>query len=175
MQPRTQPLRDEHRALLPELAMLRIAADAIGTPAAADHVARSHRLLVRHLLPHIAAEEAVLYPAIDRLAGHDLTATLRRDHDEIRRRTAQIEAAPHHTAARRDSELRSALYGLDAIVRLHLTSEEELYYPLLDEHLDEAAAVTIVAAMQRVKHDSYQATALDARDENATTPRVDPA
>ncbi|HET6949917.1 MAG TPA: hemerythrin domain-containing protein [Acidimicrobiales bacterium] len=65
----TEPLRDEHRALLPELAALCVAADAVGSPAATAQLDRTQRLLERHLLPHMAAEEAALDPTIDRLVG----------------------------------------------------------------------------------------------------------
>ena len=151
MEPRTQPLRDEHRALLPELSALRDAADAVGTPVAGEHLERANRLLRRHLFPHMIAEEEVLYPAIDRVAGSPATATLLRDHAEIRRRTAQLEAATQEPGTTRDNERRAALYGLDAIVRLHLANEEELHYPLLDEHLDEQAAAELVAAMHEAE------------------------
>ena len=156
MDPRTQPLRDEHRALLPELASVRAAADAVGTAAASEQLERAHRLLVRHLIPHMIAEEAVLYPAIDRLAGSSATTTLRRDHDEIRRRIAQLDNKLSGADTDHDSEVRAALYGLDAIVRLHLAKEEELYFPLLDRHLDDQGATEIVAAMHEVERDRYQ-------------------
>ena len=151
MKPRTQPLRDEHRALLPELAMLRVAADAIGTHAAIEHTERAYRLLARHLLPHMDAEETVLYPAMNRVAGHDATATLLRDHDEIRRYAALIEAAIDDPEGHSDNDVRAVLYGLDAIVHLHLTNEESLY-PLLDVGLDDEAALAIITGMRQAKH-----------------------
>jgi N-acetylglucosamine malate deacetylase 2 len=45
MFPCSQPLRDEHRALLPELAALRVAADAVGRPDGPEHAERARRLL----------------------------------------------------------------------------------------------------------------------------------
>ena len=47
----TPPLRDERCALHLELAMVRSAADAIGTPASKEHVAWVRRLFVVHLRP----------------------------------------------------------------------------------------------------------------------------
>lgn len=136
MAPASQPLRDEHRALLPELGAMRAAADAVGTPAGGEELDRALRLLHRHLLPHMRAEEAVLYPTIDRITGHDATATMRHDHDEIRERidaldSLRADAAPGDASTQR--ALRAALYGLDAIVRSHLAKEEDLFHPLLDE------------------------------------------
>lgn len=133
--------------------MLRVAADAVGTSAAMEHALRAHRLLVRHLLPHMAAEETVLYPVMDRLAERDVTQTLLRDHDEIRRHAAQIEAAVLDPGGSGENDLRAALYGLDAIVHLHLANEE-LLYPLFDLYLDDAAALAIITAMQQAKHNS---------------------
>jgi iron-sulfur cluster repair protein YtfE (RIC family) len=157
MNPATQPLRDEHLALLPELGAVRVAADAIGSPAAPEQLARAQRLLERHLLPHMAAEEAALYPTIDRLAGTDAAATLRHDHDEIRRRISTVQALRVSSDAEEviQRQLRAALYGLDAIVKLHLAREEELYYPLLDAELSRDEADDVVAAIHQIEHDLH--------------------
>jgi iron-sulfur cluster repair protein YtfE (RIC family) len=158
MIPATQPLRDEHRALLPELGALRSAADAVGTPSITQHLVRARRLLERHLVPHMAAEEAVLYPTIDRVAGHEATVTLRHDHHEIRRRMRGLDevlAADHVRS--HDEDLRAALYGLDAIVHLHLQQEEELFYPLLDAQLSDADANSLVTALHAAERDHYNA------------------
>ncbi len=154
MNPPSQPLRDEHLALLPELSSVRDAADVIGTATAGEHTRRALRLLERLLYPHMAAEDEVLYPAIDRIMGCEATATMRRDHDEIRRRTAQLQATVS-TEFDQDSELRSAWYGLDAIIHLHMAKEEELYYPILDRHLDGPATAELVAAMHRAARQHY--------------------
>ncbi|MDZ7733132.1 MAG: hemerythrin domain-containing protein, partial [Acidimicrobiia bacterium] len=145
----SQPLRDEHRALLPEITALRAAADAVGTVVAGDCLESACRLLARHLLPHMAAEEAARDPRIDEPATRTKDAnstTGRADHDEIRRRVAGLEALRGRKDADAESELRAELYGLDAIVRLHLAKEEELYYPILDAHLGDSEAVDVVAA-----------------------------
>lgn len=147
----TQPLRDEHRALAPELAAVRDAADAVGSAAGSEYVERARRLLVRHLVPHMDAEEAVLYPAIDRAAGSDVTTSLRRDHDEIRRRLADLAGQSAAPAGSRANDLRAALYGLDAVVQLHVAKEEELYYPILDRQLSDGDVLTVVVAMHEAE------------------------
>jgi iron-sulfur cluster repair protein YtfE (RIC family) len=165
--PATQPLRDEHRALLPELGALRVAADAVGSPVAGEQLDRAWRLLHRHLLPHMAAEEATLYPTIDRLVGNDATATMRRDHDEIRKRIGALDAlrSSDEPDSGAQGELRAVLYGLDAIVRLHLAKEEELYYPLLDTQLSGDEAAELVTAVHEVERDLYhQATGTPAAE-----------
>ena len=154
--PPTQPLRDEHRALLPEIGALRAAADAVGTPAGEETLERACRLLERHLLPHLEAEEASLYPTIDRLSGEHATATMWHDHDEIRQRVAELRTLPRGPEASAKNDLRAALYGLDAIVRLHVAKEEELHYPLLDEHLGRIDAVQLVEAVHRTERERYQ-------------------
>ena len=158
MIPVTQPLRDEHRALQPELGALRSAADAVGSASALDALDRARRLLRRHLLPHMAAEESVLYPLIDRIAGYGASATMRHDHDEIRRRMEALGAphAPTETGRAAERDLRAELYGLDAIVRLHLAKEEELYYPLLDDSLDAADAGELFVDLHRAERDEHR-------------------
>jgi iron-sulfur cluster repair protein YtfE (RIC family) len=156
MHPHTQPLRDEHLALLPELSALRLAAEAVGTPAAGEHLERARRLLVRHLYPHMAAEDEVLYPTIDRLVGADATDTMRLDHEEIRRRTTRLEEALREDTTVQDAALRSELYGLDAIIRLHLMKEEQLYYPILDGALDDPGAAELVANLHEAERTHHR-------------------
>ncbi|MCK9521066.1 MAG: hypothetical protein M0R74_18885 [Dehalococcoidia bacterium] len=50
MPPGTQPLRDEHRELLPELELLRTAAEGIDSPAAVDLVSQALRFLTSRVL-----------------------------------------------------------------------------------------------------------------------------
>ncbi len=146
----TQPLRDEHRELLPRVADLREVGDLAGDASADDLAPRlrgAASFLHDHLLRHARAEEAALYPAIERLTGcPELTGTMRRDHAEIARLSAELEAvglssgtAGFGPETRR--RLRELLYGLHAIVALHFAKEEEVYLPLLDARLtpDEAA------------------------------------
>ncbi len=165
----SEPLRDEHRALLPEISALRAAADAVGTPAAGERLESACRLLDQHLVPHMAAEEAALYPRIDELTGTDATATMRHDHEEIRRRMVTLRELQGRTGAGVDSELRAALYGLDAIVRLHLAKEEALYYPLLDAKLGGSEAAEVVTAVHRVERDLYRQR-VQADDEGEVGP-----
>ena len=153
----TQPLRDAHRALLPELGVLRIAADAVGSADGAEQFDLALRLLERHLLPHMAAEEAALYPTIDRLSGNDATVALRHDHSEIRRRITTLGSLRRSTepSAMLQHLLRAALYGLDAIIGLHLDREEHLYYPLLDANLSPEESADLVTAIHRIERDLH--------------------
>lgn len=151
-QPLTAPLRAEHRELLPHIEALGTAAAAVGATTLEDlraQVDASHAFLTEHLLPHASAEDAALYPVVDRLLGGvPVTATMSRDHVEVAALTAELGRLRERLAAEvLDTELaeqlRRVLYGLSALVKLHFAKEEEIYLPLLDARLsdDEAAAM----------------------------------
>ena len=90
----------------------------------------------REIWPHENAEEADLYPALNRLlGGADPTATMSRAHAEIAcqisrlgRLIADIGDRPPDEADITD--LRGTLYGLYAILRLHTVQEDEAYLSL---------------------------------------------
>ena len=68
-----------------------------------------------------------------------MTAALHRTHTEIfhliRFYGRLVDELPEEGPAREDlTDLRRVLYGLDAILRLHMAQEEELYLALGDEH-----------------------------------------
>ena len=138
----------EHQILRPELNQLREAADALGVQPAADAiqaVRAVHRFLVEHLAPHEAAEGSELYPVLDRLlGGAETTVTMSRAHAEIARLIRRLGRVldgldPEHPDSSELLELRRLLYGLHAILRLHFAQEEEGYFSLLDEPVDQAA------------------------------------
>jgi heavy metal translocating P-type ATPase len=132
----------EHESIRADIAQLRTAADALGSGppiAAMAQVLRVHRLLAQEIGPHEKAEEEELYPALNRLlGGSDATATMSRAHAEIAhqiRRLGQllddIGTGPPDDVDLAD--LRSLLYGLHAILRLHTTQEDESYLSLGDD------------------------------------------
>jgi hypothetical protein len=58
-------------------------------------VRETHRLLVQVLLPHEAAEDTLLYPAVRRvLGGYDPTLPMSRTHAEIRRGKGTARSRP---------------------------------------------------------------------------------
>ncbi|MEV0490231.1 heavy metal translocating P-type ATPase [Streptomyces atratus] len=106
-------------------------------PKALAAVEETHRLLTERLLPHENAEEHELYPALaPTLGGPEATATMSRTHTEIERLARRI--AIHLQLAHADGgltpeqldDLRSCLYGLHTVLRLHFTQEEENYFSL---------------------------------------------
>jgi iron-sulfur cluster repair protein YtfE (RIC family) len=154
----TQPLRDEHKELLPHLETLRTAADAAGVSTAEalnEQVSEAYAFLAHHLIPHAQAEEAALYPVVARVMGASgATATMSRDHVEVGRLTEELASlraqfaggTPTDAQAR---DLRRVLYGLYALVRVHFAKEEEVYLPLLDARLTPDEARAMFEAMER--------------------------
>jgi iron-sulfur cluster repair protein YtfE (RIC family) len=156
----TEPLHDEHQQLLPRVERLREAAeaadggvDAVFEAALADAL----EFLSNQLVPHARAEDAVLYPAVERVMhAPGATATMTRDHVEVVALTEELqrlrdELAGAWTPARR-REARRLLYGLYAMIRLHFAKEEEIYLPLLDAGLTAAQAQEMFTAMHTAAH-----------------------
>jgi heavy metal translocating P-type ATPase len=147
-------LRSEHRELGPSLARIRLLADRLGTMAPADALAelqRTRTFLVEVLIPHEEAEDREVFPLLTRAVGNDdVTAALHRTHQEIFhlvRFTDRLvsEVPPEGPGPEDLTDLRRVLYGLDAILRLHMAQEEELYLALGDEHPDAAEPVLVRA------------------------------
>ncbi|MFB8754613.1 heavy metal translocating P-type ATPase [Streptomyces nigra] len=130
----------EHDDLQDVLEAVRAAADRLSDapgPQALATVEEVHRLLTQRLLPHEAAEEHRLYPALaPALGGPEATATMSRAHTEIERLSRRIATHLHlaHVAGglapEQLDDLRSCLYGLNTVLRLHFTQEEESYFSL---------------------------------------------
>lgn len=162
-----QPLHDEHQELLPHVEALRTAADAVGTatvPELRRHIAEAHEFLTQHLLPHAAIEEAILYPAVERVMDcTGATTTMRRDHLEVERLTRDL-ATIHTELSDRDrlpdaalGEIRRVLYGLYALVTAHFVKEEADYVPVLEARLTEHEAAALIARMHE-QHTGHHAS-----------------
>ena len=148
----TRRFRDEHEAIWADIDEVRAAADALGAGPATEAVTRARHayvLLTSQVEPHENAEEAELYPMVSRmLGGGDPTATMSRAHAEITYQITRLgrlldsigDKEPDEADV---SDLRSLLYGLDAILRLHTTQEEETYLSLGD--VSDAPPVSTVA------------------------------
>jgi hypothetical protein len=140
----TRRFRAEHRVIRGDIEQLRTAADALTTdplaaPAAMTRVRQAHALLTGEIWAHESAEEADLYPALNRLlGGADPTATMSRAHAEIAYQIARLGRLIADIGARVPDEtdvadLRGVLYGLHAILRLHTAQEDEAYLSLDDD------------------------------------------
>ncbi len=121
----------EHAGLRDLAQALREAADAIAPePVARPALVTLERRLREELLPHQRAEERALYPAAARrLGGLEPLAPLIRMHAEMEglaERIAVLLRVAETDWAGAAPELRRALFGLEALLRLHLTTEEEM-------------------------------------------------
>lgn len=149
----TEPLRAEHRELLPHIDRLREVADRVGTvpdlTLRAD-VDDAWGFLTGHLVPHAMAEDEVLYPAVARILGSPkATATMARDHVAVVELIDELGVLRHAATEEHGRDLRRILYGLHALVGTHFAKEEEVYLPLLDEHLTPDDAAALFASMER--------------------------
>ncbi|MEV4831460.1 heavy metal translocating P-type ATPase [Micromonospora sp. NPDC049257] len=141
--PTTRALLDryagQHAGVRDVLARVRDTADLVATRPTAEGclpaLRDTHRRLTDEVLPHADAEERQLYPALaGPLGGDEATATMSREHVEIH---GLVDRIGGHLA-RADGRLRpdqvpdllASLYGLDAVLRLHLAGEEEDYLSL---------------------------------------------
>jgi iron-sulfur cluster repair protein YtfE (RIC family) len=153
-----QVVRDEHRELRARTELLRTVADSIGSAATEklrEGVGQVCIFLIHQLIPHAQAEEQVLYPTVGRLLrAVEATDTMTRDHLEVIRLTEELEALRKHLFYAPLSEsdkqaLRRVLYGLSAIIKLHLAKEEEIYLPLLEARFPAGEVDHLVEAMER--------------------------
>ena len=84
------------------------------------------------LLPHQLAEEQAVFPELaHRLGGRDPLGAMTRMHDEIAHLATRFGAlvqglAEASVSSGEAREMRRLLYALDAIIALHLASEEEM-------------------------------------------------
>jgi iron-sulfur cluster repair protein YtfE (RIC family) len=152
-----QGIRDEHKELIARSEVLRTVADSIGsasTESIREGVGQAYTFLIHQLIPHAQAEEQVLYPTVGRLLRTvEATETMSRDHLEVIRLTEELEALRLHwfyTAVSEADEqaLRRVLYGLYAIIKLHLAKEEEIYLPIVEARLPASEVDGLVEAME---------------------------
>lgn len=157
----TEPLRAEHRDLLPHLTGLDTTAERLAQLDAADarrELDDTVAFLRGHLVPHAGAEEEVLYPAVEVAMGAPgATDTMRADHTEIVARIDRLADTARSIEERwPDAELTRdlvhQLVGLSAILGLHFRKEEEVLLPVLDEHLSDDEASALFARMGHAAH-----------------------
>ena len=164
----TQPLREEHKELLPHIEAIRQAADAIGEMPLSElrpQLDEVYDFLAHHLLPHAQAEEAALYPVVGKVMGApEATGTMRRDHVEVGRLIDELGLirsnilGPTLTASQ-IKDLRRVLYGLYTLVKVHFAKEEEGYLPILDARLTPDEARHLFENMEAAAHQAKGALA----------------
>src|SRR5579883_1869042 len=79
--------------------------------------------------PHTKLDERLLYPAVvDRLGDALVAASMGYDHVAIRHWIGELEAADADDVP----YLQELLYGLDALIRVHMWKENELFIGALE-------------------------------------------
>ena len=152
----TQPLRDEHGALIPHIEKILNVADSI--PEAPLEKIRTgvqevYEFLAYHLLPHAQAEDAALYPAVQEVLGSlDATRTMSRDHVEISYYITELAQIQQDLSPQTFKALQRVLYGLYALVKVHFAKEEEVYLAILDKRMTAEAAKKMFEAMEHAAH-----------------------
>ncbi len=149
---RGTPDRPSTATSAPGIARLRVVADhldAMDPAEARDALLGVRSFLVDTLVPHEEEEDREVYPLLTSAIGtDDATAALHRTHTEIFhlvRLYGRIvdEIGTDGPTIDDRTDVQRALYGLDAIVRLHMAQEEELYASI---DPDASAELTLRAA-----------------------------
>ena len=157
----TQPLRDEHKELLPHIKKILEVADSIPEAPLGqiqDGVQEVYEFLAYHLIPHAQAEDAALYPAVQKALGSpDATRTMSRDHVEVGRYVDELAGLQRDLSPRNFKALQRVLYGLYSLVNVHFAKEEEVYLPILEERLSAEEARKMFEAMERAASTAKQA------------------
>ncbi len=151
-----QSTQQEHDVLRHYCDTVYEVADAVGgipSPALHQRIRDVQTFLTHHLLPHAEAEDRVIYPLLAKTLGTlEGISAMNRDHVEIRHFADELaELEPRLSGPRLRSAdakaLRRVLYGLAAILRLHL-AQEDVYLRLLNVHLTPDAAQSAWDALQ---------------------------
>ena len=145
------------RELRPDLERLRQWADEIGIvhiDTVRQRLGAANDLLMTRLLPHVLAEDEILYPAAEKFVGAYAIEMMRRDHGEMLKLTAELNALRRAASAdevgpRFAVEARRILYGLYTLADLHFAKEDEIVFPVLDARCTLVETADLVAAMER--------------------------
>jgi iron-sulfur cluster repair protein YtfE (RIC family) len=146
----------EHREhLLHQIDRMPQTGDMVGTASPAElglRIDETYVFLTEVLIPHMAAAERALYPELERMlqSVHSM-APLRREHDEVRRSTAELARIREHLGEQRISvgqaiALRRVIFHLYALLKVHL-AEEQVYLDILDRREAPEMAEALAAAM----------------------------
>lgn len=148
----TQPLRDEHKELIPHIEKILEVANRIPEAPVEEireGVKEVYEFLAYHLIPHAQAEEAALYPTVQKVLGSpDSTRTMSRDHVEVDRYVAELAQLQQDLSPQYFKALQRVLYGVYALVKVHFAKEEEVYLPILEERLTPEEARKMFEAME---------------------------
>lgn len=135
-------IRHEHREIEPHLDAILTTAHAVGVVPrqVLDDLVKGVLDFLRHeLLPHALKEDEAIYQAVEKAIGaQGSTDSMKREHAGIKSYVDELTDLQGVLVSRSDIHedtirgLRRVLYGIHALVSMHLTVEEDVYLPLLD-------------------------------------------
>ena len=150
-----QAAHDHHERLLEHVNRIPEMADALLTEQpdeALKHIAAMRQFLTGTLLPHMEAAERALYPQLERMfQNRHSMAPMRREHDRIRRLVGEfgtlVDEDAGHVSLGRTLALRRVLFGLYALLKVHL-GEEEAYLRIVERGVTDDVADAVTAALE---------------------------
>lgn len=141
-------LDHKYRALMVEANTLQTIADSVGISPSDelyDLVRNGISVVANSAIPYFDIAQAVMYPMVAEIYGSlNSTDTMNHDIVEIRHLTSELEVMSNAIERTQRmnvfeaNRLRSILYGLHAILSLHISKEIEVFLPLLEKRLSEA-------------------------------------
>lgn len=149
----TKALAVEHQQLLAQLQSI---ADRVGCPHKIEpdvtnaQYREAIHMLSESLRPHLAAEEGIVYPYVDRvLNSPGLTESMKSDNREILIYINRLTGTAGHPLGPASESMEAGsslpdLWGLIALMRLHFEREERLIFKELDHRLDVVAAAAML-------------------------------
>lgn len=129
---------EEHSGLFPHLKDLGALAEEAPTLDEASlrtRLATALEFLRDGLLPHAKEEERSVYPAVEKMlkAVGGATKTMSIDHRFIAETVDKLKAISEGSLSKSDrQDARRLLFGLEALLEVHFTKENEAYLPLLN-------------------------------------------
>jgi iron-sulfur cluster repair protein YtfE (RIC family) len=160
----TQPIREAHQQQLPWIQKCSEVADQAGelpTVTLMKEIDCIVNWMKKDILPDVDVEDRILYPTISVIMGApQATNTMRVDHAEFRKMATELEDLRKEIKQGINQEqikyLRSILYSLHTLLRLHFQKEEQVYLSIIDDHLTSEQGRRMLEAMNLEQHTQRQ-------------------
>ena len=138
----SEQIRQEHKNIHPHLDAILTTAHGIGEvprEIQIEMIVECLDFLLHELIPHAQQEDAELYQVVERVLGAvGSTNAMKREHVGIKAYVDELSdlhgslVRSHEISQQTTRSLRRVLYGIHALITMHLTVEEDVYLPLLD-------------------------------------------